>query len=102
MWSDNVTYLFNINNHIIHQSTIKPSIYPSISSSYLNVLSWIIAVAFSVLPSLEELSNEVASAKEERIAVSSKSLSGTASGTEISYYNHSDDDDDSDDDNRSD
>jgi len=38
----------------------------------------------SVLPSLEELSNEVASAKDERIAVSSKSLRGTASGTDIS------------------
>jgi len=38
----------------------------------------------SVLPSLEELSNEVASAKDERIAISSKSLRGTASGTDIS------------------
>jgi len=52
--------------------------------SYLKVFNWIIAIAFSVLPSDEELSNEVASANDERTAVSSKSVRETASGTVIS------------------
>jgi hypothetical protein len=46
---------------------------------------WIVAVALATVPSAEELSSCEAAAWLARMALSSRSVSNTASGTEISY-----------------
>jgi hypothetical protein len=49
---------------------------------------WIVAVALATVPSAEELNSCEAAAWLARMALSSRSVSNTASGTEISYTWH--------------